>query len=63
MTNSILETIVDYSNEYGKLQVGTDFYHKITKGDLLDFISVLFVSSIQKRKDKISNWWSEDPLK
>jgi hypothetical protein len=63
MTNAILESIVDYSNEYGKLQVGTDFYNKITKGDLLDFISVLFISSIQKRKDKISNWWSDDPLK
>jgi hypothetical protein len=32
MTNSILETIVDCSNEYGKLQVGTDFYNEITKG-------------------------------
>jgi hypothetical protein len=63
MTNSILETIFDYSNEYSTLQIGADFYNEITSGDLLDFILVLFISSIQKRKDKISNWWSEDPLK
>jgi hypothetical protein len=56
MTNSILETIVDYSNEYGKLQNGTDFYSNITRGDLFGFICILFVSSVQKGKDKILNW-------
>jgi Transposase IS4 len=63
VTNSILEKIVDYSNNYGKLSLGTSSFTKISQADITDFICVLFVSLMQKRKDKIANWPSENPLK
>ena len=34
----------------------------VSKKDLEVFIAVLFVSGIQKRKDKPSNWFSNNPL-
>jgi hypothetical protein len=34
----------------------------ITKKDLKDFFSVLFLMSVQKRKDKPSDWFSDNPL-
>jgi hypothetical protein len=58
-TSSILDKIVKYTNEYGQSKCAT--WDTITRTDLTDFISILFVSSIQKRKDKSSNWWSENP--
>jgi DNA polymerase III epsilon subunit-like protein len=59
-TNSLLDKIVSYTNDYGrsKLESWTD----INRGDLTDFISVLFVSGVQKRKDKVSNWWTDNPI-
>lgn len=59
-TNHILSTIVNYTNAYGELNSKT--WTPIDTDDLTDFISVLFLMSIQKRKDKQSNWFSEDPL-
>ena len=35
---------------------------KVTRSDLMDFTSILFLSSIQKRKDKPSNWFSNNPI-
>ena len=29
---------------------------------MINFICILFLSGIQKRKDKISNWWSNNPF-
>jgi Transposase IS4 len=63
MTTTILEKIVEYSNDYGKLSIGTGSFTEISQSDIIDFICVLFVSSIQKRKDKVANWWSDNPLK
>ena len=60
-TNSILEKIVKYTNEYGSVK-SAETWENITKSDLTDFISCLFISSIQKRKDKTSNWWKSDPV-
>ena len=34
----------------------------LTKKDITDFIAVLFIVSVQKRKDKSSNWFADDPL-
>jgi hypothetical protein len=34
----------------------------ITRRDMTDFFAVLFVMSVQKRKDKPSNWFSDNPL-
>jgi DNA polymerase III epsilon subunit-like protein len=59
-TNSILDRIVRYTNEYGDCKL--DSWTNIDRTDLTDFISVLFISAIQKRKDRISNWWSDNPL-
>lgn len=37
--------------------------YNTTRSDrLLLFFCILSISSIQKREDKISNWWSSDPL-
>ena len=59
-TAGILERIVKHTNKYG------DRYAKdwtpINKTDLTDFIAVVFVMSVQKRKDKPSNWFSANPL-
>jgi DNA polymerase III epsilon subunit-like protein len=59
-TNHLLNTIVKYTNEYGELNCKS--WVPIDTDDLTDFISVLFLMSIQKRKDKPSNWFSDDPF-
>ena len=60
-TNSILDKIVSYTNEYGEA-MAKHWMTKVTRSDLMDFISILFLSSIQKRKDKPSNWFSNNPI-
>jgi Transposase IS4 len=49
-----------YTNEYGETSCKS--WLDVTKKDLEVFIAVLFVSGIQKRKDKPSNWFSNNPL-
>ena len=61
-TNSILEKIVKHTNAYGEIYGGADLWTPIDKKDLTDFFSVLFVTGIQKRKDKPSNWFSNNPI-
>jgi hypothetical protein len=62
-TNSILEKNVKATNEYGEIYGGSgaDLWTPIDKKDLTDFFSVLFVTGTQKRKDKPSNWFSNNP--
>jgi len=59
-TVTILDRIVKHTNKYGerKSKEWTD----ITRTDLQDFIAVLFLMSVQKRKDKPSNWFSDNPM-
>jgi DNA polymerase III epsilon subunit-like protein len=56
----LLEKIVKYTNEYGL--VHSKRWIPINRKDLELFFSVLFISGIQKRKDKPSNWFSENKL-
>ena len=58
--NSLLDNIVQYSNEYGTSK-STRFV-PFSRKDLTDFFCILFIASVQKRKDKPSNWFSDDPL-
>ncbi len=58
-TEKILQRMVKHTNEYGNECCET--WGDINKKDLTDFFSILFIASIQKRKDKTSNWWSNDP--
>jgi len=58
-TQGIWNKIVQYTNDYGNAKCSN--WIDITVNDLTDFISILFITSIQKRKDKPSNWWSNDP--
>lgn len=59
-TNSILEKIVRHTNEYGRLHAKR--WSDISRKDLESFIAVLFISGIQKRKDKPANWFSENRI-
>ena len=59
-TDGILNKIVRYSNDYGAEHCPK--WREITRQDLTDFIAVLFIVSVQKRKDTSSNWFSNDPL-
>ena len=59
-TNSILDKIVKYTNEYGEIMAKS--WTNMTRDDLMDFICVLFVASVQKRKDKPSNWFSNNRI-
>ena len=59
-TNYLLNMIVKYTNDYG--EVHCKDWVSIDQNDLLDFITILFLTSIQKRKDKPSNWFSSDPV-
>ena len=59
-TASILEMIVKHTNEYGMLHCRR--WVMVSKSDITDFFAILFIASIQKRKDKTMNWWSNDPL-
>jgi hypothetical protein len=59
-TAGILEKIVSHTNKYGN-QNPKD-WSPIIKKELTDFFSVLFLMSVQIRKDKPSNWFSENPL-
>ena len=59
-TKSMLEKIVKYTNEYGVLHAKK--WVDINRKDLESFLSILFISGIQKRKDKPSNWFSDNSL-
>ena len=50
-----------YTNEYGNAK--SKSWVDIDRDDLMDFISVLFISGIQKRKDTPSFWFSNDPIR
>jgi Transposase IS4 len=58
--NTLLDKIVRYTNDYGKVKAKR--WQDVDRKDLEGFICVLFVSAIQKRKDKPSNWFSENRL-
>jgi hypothetical protein len=63
--NALLDKIVQYTNEYGLAHAKRWKY--ISRKDLESFFAVLFISCIQKQKDKPSNWLSnnrvlENPL-
>jgi hypothetical protein len=56
--DKLLDKIVKYTNEYG--QAHAKAWKDITRKDLLSFIAILFISGIQKRKDKPSHWFSDN---
>ena len=58
--NHLLDKIVRYTNEYGQLHAKR--WRDMTRKDLESFFAVLFISGIQKRKDKPANWWSDNKL-
>jgi hypothetical protein len=58
--NTLLDKIVRYTNKYGLLH--SKQWKDISKKDLESFFAVLFISGIQKRKDKPSNWFSNNQL-
>lgn len=57
---SILQKIVRYTNEYGGIH--SKDWIDIDRKDLECFFSVLFISGIQKRKDRPTNWFSNNRL-
>lgn len=59
-TAAILEKIIRYTNRYGERNCKE--WTTIEKKDFTDFVAVLFLMSIQKRKDKPSNWFSDNQL-
>jgi hypothetical protein len=58
-TDSLLNKIVKYTNDYGAAKCSK--WKDIAVSDIKDFIAIIFLAGIQKRKDKTSNWWSDDP--
>ena len=50
--------IVTYTNEYGALN--DKKWIPITSEDILQFISILFIISVQRRKDSPNAWWSDN---
>jgi DNA polymerase III subunit epsilon len=58
-TSNLLEKVTKYTNEYGNAKC-SDIYEDIKSSDITDFICVLFIASVQKRKDKPKNWFSSD---
>jgi len=59
-TKSILDRIVNHTNEYGRRHAKK--WSDICRKDLEGFIAILFISGIQKRKDKPSNWFSDNKV-
>ena len=59
-TSSILDKIVSHTNAYGNRNA--KHWSDIDRQDLLNFFAVLFVSSVQKRKDRPDHWFSDDKV-
>lgn len=59
-TQQILNGIVANTNEYGNLLCPN--WNNIVSKDLTDFISILFIAGIQRRRDCHRNWWSNNVL-
>jgi hypothetical protein len=58
-TDPFLHKIVSYTNDYGN-----ENYHRwvdIDVSDLKDFLAIIFIAGVQKRKDNTQHWWSNDP--
>ena len=53
--------IVRYTNEYEEAK-GDDYFLPITRKEFIDFIAILYMSPIQKRRDKPRHWFSSGPL-
>jgi len=60
-TNTILDKLVKNTNSYGEIH-SPDVWTPIERKDLTDFFSILFLMGIQKRKDKPSNWFSNNKI-
>jgi hypothetical protein len=58
--NVLLDKIVWYTNKYGRVKAKR--WQDVKMKDLESFICVLFILAIQKKKDKPSNWFSENEL-
>jgi hypothetical protein len=56
----LLNKIDCYNNDYGSAKAKR--WQDVERKDLEAFICILFVSAVQKRKDKPSNWFSENRL-
>jgi len=59
-TEHFLNKIATYTNDYGQEKCSS--WTDITSTDIREFIAILFLGGVQKRKDKTVNWWSDDPL-
>jgi Transposase IS4 len=57
---TLLDKIVRYTNKYGGANAKR--WTDISKKELESFFAVLFISGIQKRKDKPANWFSNNRL-
>jgi hypothetical protein len=58
--NVLLDKLIWYTNEYRRVKAKR--WQDVEGKDLESFICVLFILAIQKRKDKPSNWFSENEL-
>jgi hypothetical protein len=56
----MLDKIVQYTNEYGLAHAKR--WKDISRKDLKLLFAVLFISGIQKQKDKPLNWFSNNRL-
>ena len=52
-TNAILNRITSYTNEYGHAR--SKSWCEIKKSDIIDFIAILLLMAVQKRKDNPKN--------
>ena len=57
---SICNIVVTNTNAYGFVFVKD--WQKLSDANFLDFISVLFLASVQKRRDGPVQWFSANPL-
>jgi hypothetical protein len=54
-----MNKILKYTNEYGAAKCRS--WENIIVPCVTDFISILFIASIQLRKGKTSYWWRSGP--
>ena len=56
----ILNKLAQQTNDYGSTCCSK--WVECSKNDLIEMFCVLLISSIQKRKDPSTNWFSNDPI-
>lgn len=62
-TDKLLSHIIKCTNEYGWFKQRGDRWEDVNREEMMDFIMILYMSSVRHRTDPHSTWFNDDPFR